>query len=303
MIKNTLFRLGNMIRNDFKNYNYQGWKRYHGSCSIGNKEPIQIKGHGNNVMINLKQGSDSFNKIAIFIDIAEKIDFILWNNLWDVILKCWLQDFFCLRVCCRGQPGPERGELHRPDKGKWLTADPLGYPDGWNQLAYCGNKCTNSIDFCGKWTIQIGISLTGGGSVGATVGWGFAISYDAEGGFRSGFYSVGGGGAYVGAGGSLTLDVTISGNQTIEALRGTTMTVGTSLGAGIGVGTEINIPADFPGNASESLTFSVGASGGPLPFEQHTFVTQSIVYKVLQKQRGHGILVNRKISDFLICRT
>ena len=39
---------------------------------------------------------------------------------------------------------------YRPDKGKWLTTDPLGYPDSWNQLAYCGNKCTNSIDFCGS---------------------------------------------------------------------------------------------------------------------------------------------------------
>ena len=26
---------------------------------------------------------------------------------------------------------------YRSDLAKWQTADPLGYPDGWNQLAYC----------------------------------------------------------------------------------------------------------------------------------------------------------------------
>ena len=26
-----------------------------------------------------------------------------------------------------------------PAQGKWTTSDPLGYPDGWNNLAYCGN--------------------------------------------------------------------------------------------------------------------------------------------------------------------
>lgn len=118
--------------------------------------------------------------------------------------------------------------------------------------------------------------------MGATGGWGFAMSYDESTGFNAGFYEVTGGGGYVGAGGSITLDVTISGNQTIEALRGTTMTVGASLGAGVGAGAEINIPVDFSGNAVESLTFSIGASGGPLPFEQHTFVTQTFIQNLIQ---------------------
>ena len=38
---------------------------------------------------------------------------------------------------------------YRPDHGKWLTADPLGYPDGWNRLAYCNNQCDLSFDFLG----------------------------------------------------------------------------------------------------------------------------------------------------------
>ena len=29
---------------------------------------------------------------------------------------------------------------YRSDFGKWQTTDPLGYPDGWNNPAYCGNR-------------------------------------------------------------------------------------------------------------------------------------------------------------------
>ena len=38
---------------------------------------------------------------------------------------------------------------YRAGLGKWLTADPLGYPDGWNQLAYCGNNSTEAFDWQG----------------------------------------------------------------------------------------------------------------------------------------------------------
>ena len=35
---------------------------------------------------------------------------------------------------------------YRPDHGKWLTADPRGYPDGWNNLAYCNNWLIGCLD-------------------------------------------------------------------------------------------------------------------------------------------------------------
>ena len=38
---------------------------------------------------------------------------------------------------------------YRADLGKWPTADPLSYPDGWNQLAYCRNGVVDSFDFLG----------------------------------------------------------------------------------------------------------------------------------------------------------
>jgi RHS repeat-associated protein len=41
---------------------------------------------------------------------------------------------------------------YRASLAKWQTADPLGYPDGWNQLAYCGNNGICRFDFMGaRW--------------------------------------------------------------------------------------------------------------------------------------------------------
>ncbi|MFA6459617.1 MAG: hypothetical protein WCV79_04480, partial [Candidatus Paceibacterota bacterium] len=43
---------------------------------------------------------------------------------------------------------------YRSDLGKWQTADPLGYIDGWNNTAYCNNRVTNCFDFLGGWTVE-----------------------------------------------------------------------------------------------------------------------------------------------------
>ena len=41
---------------------------------------------------------------------------------------------------------------YRAGLAKWQTADPMGYPDGWNQLAYCGNGVTECVDLLGAIT-------------------------------------------------------------------------------------------------------------------------------------------------------
>ncbi len=38
---------------------------------------------------------------------------------------------------------------YRPDLAKWQTADPFGYPDGWNRLAHCNNGVTDAVDWLG----------------------------------------------------------------------------------------------------------------------------------------------------------
>ena len=41
---------------------------------------------------------------------------------------------------------------YRAGLAKWQSADPMGYPDGWNQLAYCNNGVTGAVDLWGcKW--------------------------------------------------------------------------------------------------------------------------------------------------------
>ena len=44
---------------------------------------------------------------------------------------------------------------YRADLAKWQTADPMGYPDGWNQLAYCGNGVICNADILGASTVLV----------------------------------------------------------------------------------------------------------------------------------------------------
>ena len=44
---------------------------------------------------------------------------------------------------------------YRADLAKWQTADPMGYPDGWNQLAYCNNGVVEAIDFSGTFVTAV----------------------------------------------------------------------------------------------------------------------------------------------------
>ncbi|MBE6389429.1 MAG: hypothetical protein E7043_04575 [Lentisphaerae bacterium] len=47
---------------------------------------------------------------------------------------------------------------YRSNYGKWQTTDPLGYPDGWNNLAYCGNHSNMAIDTDGAlWSWVTGV--------------------------------------------------------------------------------------------------------------------------------------------------
>ena len=42
---------------------------------------------------------------------------------------------------------------YNPNQGKWTTTDPLGYPDGWNNLAYVNNGVTVLVDWLGAATL------------------------------------------------------------------------------------------------------------------------------------------------------
>ena len=44
---------------------------------------------------------------------------------------------------------------YRAGLAKWQTADPMGYPDGWNQLAYCRNNTQCGVDVLGGWVEEV----------------------------------------------------------------------------------------------------------------------------------------------------
>ena len=49
---------------------------------------------------------------------------------------------------------------YRAGLAKWQTADPMGYPDGWNQLAYCGNGVTGCVDLWGCVVKTVNLDIT-----------------------------------------------------------------------------------------------------------------------------------------------
>ena len=67
---------------------------------------------------------------------------------------------------------------YRADMGKWQTRDPLGYPDGWNNLSYCSNKVLLHIDIYGAVPLTINAAPAGenssGGVGSSSAGWGHA---------------------------------------------------------------------------------------------------------------------------------
>ena len=48
---------------------------------------------------------------------------------------------------------------YNPNQGKWTTSDPLGYPDGWNNLAYVNNRASIAWDWLGCLTESITDSI------------------------------------------------------------------------------------------------------------------------------------------------
>ena len=44
---------------------------------------------------------------------------------------------------------------YQAGNGKWQTSDPMGYPDGWNNLAYVNNGVTSAIDWLGGLNINV----------------------------------------------------------------------------------------------------------------------------------------------------
>ena len=44
---------------------------------------------------------------------------------------------------------------YRPNIGKWQISDIIGYPDGWNNFAYCGNNVIHFLDYIGTVVLDL----------------------------------------------------------------------------------------------------------------------------------------------------
>ena len=157
---------------------------------------------------------------------------------------------------------------YRASLGKWQTADPMGYPDGWNQLAYCGNGVTSAVDALSLWTIQIGVFLFGGAATGVTIQGGLALGLSWEDGFSWGIYYNGGIGSEVGASASAGIVFSTTNSRNVSELAGQALSVGISAGEGLVVGVNVIIPLNIAETGYWGYDFSIGVGGGT-PAEGH----------------------------------
>ena len=157
---------------------------------------------------------------------------------------------------------------YRAGLAKWQTADPIGYPDGWNQLAYCGNGVTSAVDALSLWTIQIGVFLFGGAATGVTIQGGLALGFSWEDGFSWGFYYNGGIGSEVGASASAGIVFSTTNSRNVSELAGQALSVGISAGEGLVVGVNVIIPLNIAETGYWGYDFSIGVGGGT-PVEGH----------------------------------
>ena len=172
---------------------------------------------------------------------------------------------------------------YRADIGKWLSQDLIGYPDGWNNFAYCCNSIIANIDCNGLWTISFGISFSGGAGGGATGGLSLAFGYSAESGFTWGYTASAGLSGIIGGDCSATIDVAVTNAPDVGSLEGGSQMIGGSIGAGVVVvGDVIISPEGIYG-----ISLSMGGSLVP-DFEIHSSVVTTVVNEITDK----GITVN-----------
>ena len=77
---------------------------------------------------------------------------------------------------------------YRADLGKWQMRDLIGYPDGWNNLAYCGNSVVFKIDILGCDSYLITIHVDGGAGGGSSSSGGSGNSFTS--GFGHGWTTI-----------------------------------------------------------------------------------------------------------------
>ena len=167
---------------------------------------------------------------------------------------------------------------YRADMGKWLTQDLIGYPDGWNNFAYCNNDILINIDPNGAWTISFGISFSAGAGGGVIGGLSIAFGYSVESGFTWGYTASTGLSGIIGGDCSASIDVSVTNAPNIGSLEGGSQMIGGSLGGLISVGGDVIITREG------IYGISISMSASPFPnAEAHSSVVNTIVKEIKEK--------------------
>ena len=167
---------------------------------------------------------------------------------------------------------------YRPDMGKWQISDIIGYPDGWNNFAYCGNNVLINIDPNGAWTISFGISFSAGAGGGVMGGLSIAFGYSAESGFTWGYTASAGLSGIIGGDCSATIDISVTNAPNIGSLEGGSQMIGGSVGMGVTVGGDVIITPE----GIYGISISMGGTYFP-GAEVHSNIVNTIVKEITDK--------------------
>jgi len=153
------------------------------------------------------------------------------------------------------------------------------------------NEQMNGVRKAEPWTVQVGLSGSGGVGGGGTVGAGVVIARDDEtGDLDVGMYSTAGGGGFAGLGWSVVLDIITSDNNEIKQLNGISGVSGFSVGEGLVGGYEISVNK----GAKSSQVYSAGIGGGLSPVEFHGFMTGTKSTSVGELKRKFNVGIDEK---------
>ncbi|MDP3698186.1 MAG: RHS repeat-associated core domain-containing protein [Nanoarchaeota archaeon] len=166
---------------------------------------------------------------------------------------------------------------YKPTTGQFISADPtiqyIYSPQSLNRYSYVMNNPYKYIDPFGLWTLQAGLSLSGGlgelAPIAGTVGVGFVISYDEDAGTgQFGAYRTAGSGVLIGSpglGGSIDFAYNPS-NKNVKDIGGKAVSVGIEapILEGVTAGVGLSYPQDNNGNVlvdsdATDITGSLGA--------------------------------------------
>ncbi|MFA7174759.1 MAG: DUF6531 domain-containing protein [Kiritimatiellia bacterium] len=175
------------------------------------------------------------------------------------------------------------------DQKRFLQSDPLGIDGGVNVYAYGEVNPLAFIDPYGLWTLQVGVSSSGGLAWGGQSGFGIALGSSDEHLFQFGLYSITGvaPGTFVGGSAATTVDITWSLNEHIMDLNGPAVAIGASAafgtGAGLNVGLEGSIPiSEVAFDPKPSFTLSVGGGVGSPEF--HNFIGKTSIWPLITSE-------------------